>query len=65
MCFSLPGRRGKKTLNDDLYCFLFCFVLCVCIFFFFLFIFDFHFEEVNPTGIIKNLVNVKGEKNSA
>jgi hypothetical protein len=42
---------------------VFCFVLfCVCIFFFF---FDFHFEEVNPTGIIKNLVNVKGEKNSA
>jgi hypothetical protein len=24
----------------------------------------FHFEEVNPTGIIKNVVCVKGEKNS-
>ena len=45
-------------MMTDLYCFLFCSG------FLFLFFVNFHFEEVNPTGIIKNLVYVKGEKNS-
>lgn len=50
-CASLCQGEGKTKKLNDLY-------------FFYFFSPNFHFEEVNTTGIIKNVVCVTGEKNS-